>query len=398
VLPMLPEVLSNGLASLQQGRVRFTKTALMEFDPTGICVDVQLTSAAIKVTKRLTYEQVTEALGDPKNHAGKLSAKVMALLDRARELAALLRQRRFERGALELYLPEVKLQLDDEGKVAGARFVEPDVSHQIIEEFMLAANEAVARHLEDRDYLFLRRIHPEPDPQKLRAFAEFAASLGLKIERPQSRPELQKVISQSIGRPEVYAVNYALLRSLKQAVYSPADEGHYALASDCYCHFTSPIRRYPDLTIHRLIEETIGAGTKKRRRKRSDGPRGDEGALLALGEHCTLTERRAEQAERELIKLKLLGYLEQRVGMELDAVITGVEDFGFFAQAEQMPADGLVHVSTLGDDYYYLEEATHSLVGRRRGRRYRLGDVVRLRIVRVDLDRRQLDFRLAEPE
>ncbi|MFW6125295.1 MAG: S1 RNA-binding domain-containing protein, partial [Pirellulales bacterium] len=168
-----------------------------------------------------------------------------------------------------------------------------------------------------------------------------------------------------------------------------------ALASECYCHFTSPIRRYPDLSVHRLLEQLLQGRKPPRRGRRADRAAQAEGELIALGEHCTFTERRAESAERELIKVKLLAYLRDRVGLELQAVITGVEDFGFFAQAEELPVEGLVHVSTLTDDFYYYEEATHSLIGRRRGRRYRLGDVVRLRVARVDLDRRQLDFQVA---
>src|SRR5207244_255891 len=188
------------------------------------------------------------------------------------------------------------------------------------------------------------------------------------------------VLEKSSDKPDVYAVHYALLRSLKQAVYSPAEEGHYALASENYCHFTSPIRRYPDLTVHRLLGQWLRSGRAG----------SDETELAALGEHCSKTERRAEMAERELIKVKLLAYLSERIGLELEVLITGVADYGFFAQAAELPVEGLVHVSTLTDDYYYFEEATHSLTGRRTNRRYRLGDKVRVNVVRVDLQRRQI--------
>jgi ribonuclease R len=269
--------------------------------------------------------------------------------------------------------------------VTGAHFVKHDVSHQIIEEFMLAANETVAEHLAQQRAAFLRRAHASPDPNKLKSFAEFARSLGYKVAHETDRFTLQRILERSAGRPDVYAVHYALLRSMKQAVYSPEEEGHYALASENYCHFTSPIRRYPDLTVHRLIDQWLRSGRAG----------SDETELAALGEHCSKTERRADLAERELIKLKLLTYLSHRIGMELEAIITGVADYGFFGQAETLPVEGLVHVSTLTDDYYYFDEAGHSLVGRRSKARYRLGDRVRVTVVRVDLQRRQLDFRVS---
>jgi ribonuclease R len=299
----------------------------------------------------------------------------------------ILRKRRVRRGALELNMPEVELEYDKEGRITGAHFRKHDISHQIIEEFMLATNEAVAEHLAGRDIAFLRRVHPDPDPKKLSAFADFARSLGYKMPTDFDRFALQRILEKSATRPEVYAVHYALLRSLKQAVYSPMDEGHYALASANYCHFTSPIRRYPDLTVHRLLHQWLRTGRCG----------SDASELIALGDHCSKMERRAEMAERELIKLKLLTYLSERLGLELEAIITGVADYGFFAQGEQWPVEGLVHISTLTDDFYYFEEAAHSLIGRRTKRRYRLGDKVHVRVVRVDVPRRQLDFRVVEP-
>jgi ribonuclease R len=253
---------------------------------------------------------------------------------------------------------------------------------------MLAANEAVAEHLAGLGVPFLRRVHPPPEPEKLKAFLEFARILGYKADRTTDRFTLQRILEQSADKPEMYAVHYALLRSLKQAVYSPAEEGHYALASDNYCHFTSPIRRYPDLTVHRLLDRWLRTGRA----------RSDETELVALGEHCTKTERRAEAAERQLVKVKLLTYLSERIGLESEVVITGVADYGFYAQAEELPVEGLVHVSTLLDDYYYFDEASHSLIGQRTHRRYRLGDKVRAQVVRVDLQRRLLDFRVVQKE
>lgn len=386
VIPMFPELISNGLASLQQGKVRFTKSALMDFTPQGQRAGVRFANGAIKVKKRFSYEQVSEILAletPPEN----LDDDVYQLLIRMRDLAMILRKRRFKHGSLELIMPETELEYDEAGKVSGAHFRKHDVSHEMIEEFMLAANEAVAEQLDSLRVPFLRRVHPAPEPTKLDAFATFARSLGYKIDQPQDRFSLQRVLHQSAGKPDVYAVHYSLLRSLKKATYSPADEEHYALASENYCHFTSPIRRYPDLTIHRQLGQWLRTGRAG----------GNEDELSALGDHCSRMERRAESAERELIKVRLLDYLSHRLGLMLEVIITGVADYGFFGQAEQFPVEGLVHISTLTDDYYYYEETTHSLTGQRTKRRYRLGDKVMVEVVRVDLQRRQLDFRV-KPE
>jgi ribonuclease R len=388
VLPMFPELISNHLASLQPDRVRYVKSVFISYTAEGQKTGARFANGAIRSKKRFSYEQVMKLLdeGNPSGEGGG-SPEVYDLLLRMRDLAMILRKRRRKRGALELNMPETELEYDKEGKVTGGHFRRHDVSHQIIEEFMLAANEAVAELLDGKGGTFLRRVHPAPDPFRLAAFADFARSLGYKMPTDFDRFALQSILERSADAPEVYAVHYALLRSLKQAVYSPADEGHYALASDDYCHFTSPIRRYPDLTIHRQLGQWLRTGKAG----------GDEAELVALGDHCSKMERRAENAERELIKLKLLTYLSERLGMEMEVIITGVADYGFFGQAEQLPVEGLVHISTLTDDYYYFEEATHSLTGRRSGRRYRLGDRVHVTVVRVDLQRRQLDFRVATP-
>jgi ribonuclease R len=383
VIPMLPEAISNGLASLQQGKLRYVKSVLIDFTPAGQRAAVRLANAAIRVRRRFAYEQVSQLLRATDEAAG-VDRKVLELLLRMRDLAMVLRKRRLKRGALELSMPEVELEYDEQGRVRGAHLHKHDVSNQIIEEFMLSTNEAVAQHLSDRGIAFLRRVHPAPQPNKLRAFAEFARLLGYKIDKFSDRFSLQRVLDQSADKPERHAIHYALLRNLKQAAYGPQEDGHYALASENYCHFTSPIRRYPDLTVHRLIDQLLNRG-----RAGSDATE-----LAVLGDHCSKTERRAEMAERTLIKLKLLNYLSERLGTEMDAVITGVADYGFFAQGEQLPVEGLVHISTLPDDYYYFEEESHSLTGNRTRRRFRLGDPVRVEVVHVDVSRRQLDFRV----
>ena len=390
VLPMLPEVISNGLASLQQDHVRYTKTAFIDFTPDGVPTHTELANTAIKATRRFAYEEVLPILEHPQKHAKKVSAPVRALLERMHTLAMILRKRRFAQGALDLQMPEVKLDFDSEGQVAGAHKVVNDQSHQIIEEFMLAANVAVATTLAQKTIAFLKRVHAPPDEKKLRALGEFVRGLGFECRPWVGRRELQSLLDQVRGQPAEYPVSYALLRSLKQAEYSPADIGHFALAEDFYCHFTSPIRRYPDLTVHRLIDAFV----KHQGRVKGDG----ETQLVQLGEHCSDTERRAAAAERELIKVKLLAYMAGRIGSQLDATITGVERFGLFCQGIELPAEGLVHIKTLPPDQYDYDQKLHTLTARRKGTLYRLGDKVRVEVAAVDLHRRMLEMRLVQSQ
>jgi ribonuclease R len=347
-------------------------------------VHTHIYASAIKSKRRFTYDEVDDFLAHRAKWKRKLPAEIHQLLCRMHELAMILRQRRMKRGAIELAMPEIELEMDRDGKVAGAHRVQNTVSHQIIEEFMLAANEAVAEYLRDHQLYFLRRIHESPEPHKLRALTDFVRGLDIHTGSLESRFEIQRLLGQVADRPERDAVNYAVLRSMKKAVYGPQEDGHYALASDCYCHFTSPIRRYPDLTVHRMLDE-LSRGAK---------PVSQFGPLLALGEHCSDREQRAEAAERELTRLKLLNFLSTRIGMEMDAVVTGVQSFGLFAQGLELPAEGLIHVSSLADDYYDFDGTSHTLCGRRSAVRFRLGDTIRVAIVRVDPDRRELDFRV----
>ena len=432
VIPMFPEVISNGLASLQEGKMRYVKTVRIEFTPSLQKGHVEFANGAIRNRKRFTYDEVQKELDEmsgvssspsplageggesssrvrgkaqprvephpspvgeapppsPARGEGKeeVASDIIAMLKRMRDLALLLRKKRFKRGALELTMPEAVLEYDADGRVSGAHFAEQNLSHQIVEEFMLAANEAVAEHFTRHEVPFLRRVHPAPNEEKLEAFAQFAGLLGYPIKRVQDRFELQRVLSETADKPERAALHFALLRSLKQATYSPIQDEHYALASQHYCHFTSPIRRYPDLQVHRLLDRWIRHGSAS----------ANEAELVALGEHCSKMERRAETAERELVKTRLLVFLSGKIGEQLDAVITGVADYGFFAQAERFPAEGLVHVSSLVDDYYWYDDSSHTLEGRRAKRKFRLGDRVRVVVARVDLQRRMLDLRLAD--
>jgi ribonuclease R len=278
----------------------------------------------------------------------------------------------------------MKIDLDVDGRVTGAHLQKNTESHQIIEEFMLAANIAVAETLEEAGLLFLRRVHGSPDPRKMKVLTEFVRELGYEVENLENRFELQKLLDSVKGDPREHAINYATLRSMQRAIYSPEEEGHYALSADSYCHFTSPIRRYPDLTVHRLID-ALNRGRK---------PEQKMDQLLVDGDHCSEREQRAAEAERELTKVKLLLYMSDKIGTELDGVITGVENFGLFITGIEIPAEGMVHISSLTDDYYRYDRAGHVIAGHRSGNSFRLGDTVRVAVAAVDVDTRTLDFRL----
>ncbi len=383
VIPMLPEIISNNLASLQPDKVRYTKTAIIEFSEEGVPIHTELFSAAIKSDKRFTYEEVDQFLEDRTRWRINLDPKVFRLLDNMHKLAMILRARRMERGSLELSLPEVKLDLNKDSQVTGAHVVENTESHQIIEEFMLAANVAVAQKLTDMEWLFLRRIHDNPDPRKLKQLTEFVQDLGIKSESLESRFEIKRLLAEVLGTPTEYAINYAILRSMQKAVYGPDVAGHFALASENYCHFTSPIRRYPDLTVHRLIEFI----------ERGEKPSQSFDEMSLLGEHCSEREQRAAKAERELKKLKLLNFLSKKIGEEMNAVVTGVESYGMFVQGLDIPAEGLVRLESLADDQYDFDSTTHSLNGRKKNNQFRLGDIIRVAVDTIDLDRRELNFR-----
>jgi len=387
VIPMLPETISNSLASLQQDQIRFTKTVRIEFSPEGTPLHTEFHNSAIKVTKRFCYEEVMPVLAAPEKFSDEISPAVLKLLADMHELAMLLRGRRFKDGSLELHLPEVKIELDKDGVVCGAHETVHDESHQIIEEFMLAANTAVATKLMEADITFIRRVHGSPDPIKLKSFSEFADSLGLKVSSNPSRFDLQKVLSEVHGKPFEQAVSFALLRSMKSAEYTGLVNGHYALAIENYCHFTSPIRRYPDLTVHRLFEKVIEEKTKKIGLSQLE--------TIKLGAHCSGMERRAAQAERELTRVKLLMLLATKTEETFQAVITGVEKFGIFCRCEKYPVDGFVHVSNLANgERLDFDRATYTMTARQSGRTFRMGDRVEVRIALIDPDERTLHWQL----
>jgi ribonuclease R len=386
VIPMLPETISNHLASLQPDKIRYTRSVFIEFTEDGIPLGVESFAGAIRSDRRFHYEEVDAFLASPDSWEKKLAPEVHTLISNMHTLAMVLRRRRFARGALELSMPEIKIDLDKQGRVAGAHLVENTESHQIIEEFMLTANEAVAELLHGQHFPFLRRVHESPEPRKLRALTKFVEELGIETSSLESRFALQRLLKTVEGQKQQRAVNFALLRSLQRAVYSPIEEGHFALASDCYCHFTSPIRRYPDLMIHRLLR-ALDKGRAAKQKKED---------LHISAAHCSDREQRAEQAERELVRVKLLNYLSTRIGDEMDVTVTGVQDYGLFVQGKKLPAEGLIHVESLADDNYSYDSGAHTLSGRRRSNTFRLGDSLRAAVAHVDIDRRELDFSLVQ--
>jgi ribonuclease R len=392
VLPMLPEVLSNGLCSLQEGQPRLTKSAFIQYAADGRKVKSRLAHSVIRATQRLTYQQVGAIL------AGRRPASepVKALLERMAELARLLYERRLAHGALELDLPDVELQIGPGERVVDILPEVRDFPHQIIEEFMLAANEVVAEFFDGLGLCYVRRIHPPPEPEALEGFARFAAKLGYKVPGV-TREALQRAVVQAKDSPAAPALNLALLKSMKRAEYSPRREEHYALAMEHYCHFTSPIRRYPDLHVHHVLDEALRHG-RAVRQTLAEGAISDEDRadVAAVARHATFTERRAEDAERTLTRIKTLEFLTDKVGHTLDGIVSGVQEFGLFIQSTRYLAEGLVHVREMTDDHYELKEDGFALVGRETGRRFHLGQAVTVRISHVDVPRRQLDFELVE--
>ena len=384
VIPMLPERLSNGVCSLNPNVDRLTHSVFVEFDKSGRAKNARFAKSVIRSGRRLTYKEAYAILQTKPN--GELSRR----LHTAWELASLLRRKRFDHGSLDLDFPEVKVYVDPAGKPIRLERVENDESHQLIEEFMLAANEAVARELRQRSIATIYRVHEDPDPEKLAEYREFVLSFNHKVGDLSHRKEVQRFLASIRGKPEEQALKIGLLKSLKRARYAAQSLGHYGLAKANYLHFTSPIRRYADLVVHRTLAER----NSPRRSKI------DVGQIESLANHISDTERNAAEAEIESVRLKKLQFfqkqLEQRNPQVFRAAIMDVRNYGLVVELPDALVTGVVHVSTLGDDFYIFDAAQRRLIGRRTRRRFSVGDEIRVFVARVDAFKRQIDFAIAD--
>ncbi|MCK4658940.1 MAG: ribonuclease R, partial [Phycisphaerae bacterium] len=391
VIPMLPEVLSNGLCSLQEDQPRLTKSAFITYDRRGKVVSERFVNGVIRSSRRLTYADATSILdGKTRGFAGE----VVTLLRWMERLAKTIRKRRVREGMLVLDLPDVEVVLDDEGQVVGVKPEDTSFSHTIIEMFMVEANEAVGRLLADLGVPNLRRAHPEPDERAVESLGRFLHALGLKAPKSMDRKNLQKLLNEAAGQPTQFAVNLAVLRSMEKAVYSPKPVGHFALASKNYVHFTSPIRRYPDLTIHRLLNAYV-RGELGKRKGRKQWP--TVAVLEGLGDLCSTNERKAEDAERELKLVYILRLLEGRLGDSFEGVVTGVTNFGVFVQLPEYLVEGLLRFTDLPEDWWEVDADAGCVVGERTGHCITIGDRLAVTVAAVDIVTRKVDLALTKP-
>jgi ribonuclease R len=390
---MFPSELSTGICSLKPNVDRLVQSCLMEIDPKGNVVRYELHDGVIHSDARMTYNEVHAILTD---HDPATTAKYHALVplfESMRELFEILNKRRHRRGSIDFDLKQPEIVLDDAGLVEAIIAAERNVAHRIIEEFMLLANETVAQHLDDNEVPTLYRIHEDPDPLKVEEFEEFVTTLGYSIGAPPEHVKprhFQKLVERMRGTPEEKPIAFLMLRTMQKARYDPQNRGHFGLAAESYTHFTSPIRRYPDLVVHRTLRESRhGLMSADRREELTDD-------LPEIARHTSERERRADEAERELVQWKKVRFMADKVGDEFEGYITGVSAFGLFIELVEHFVEGLVHVSTMADDYYRFIEKAHTLHGEKTGRVYRLGDKVTVQVVKVDMERRQIDLGLSE--
>lgn len=389
VIPMLPEVLSNELCSLKPNVNRLTLVCEMMVNATGKITRYRFLEGVIKSRARLTYNDVYAMVEKNDSELQKHHADLLPHLKELFVIYRVLHAARKKRGAIDFDLPETKIIFGEGRKIERIIALVRHDAHRMIEECMLAANICAALYLIKNECPGLFRIHEGPNQEKLTDLRKFLNELGLKLpggETPSPR-DYATLLAKVATRPDAHLIQTVLLRSLSQAIYSPDNKGHFGLAYEAYTHFTSPIRRFPDLIVHRALRKII---------RRTFQPGETDPSLEKFGDHCSMTERRADEATREAVDWLKCEYMMDKVGEEFPGIITSVTNFGFFVELAEVYVEGLVHISLLRNDYYQFDPVKHALLGERSGTRYRLGDVVKVKVVRVDLDKRQIDFILAD--
>jgi ribonuclease R len=386
VIPMLPEKLSNGLCSLNPQVERLCMVCDMAISGTGTITRYRFYSAVMFSHARLTYTEVAAALYDKDASACEKLAPVLPQLEALEALYRQLAKAREKRGAIDFETVETRMLFDENGKIDRIEPYERNDAHRLIEECMLAANVCASEFLHEQEHPTLYRVHEGPTPERLEKLRDFLGTFGLQLGggNAPSAKDYAALIDKIGGRPDRQLLQTVMLRSLRQAIYSPDNVGHFGLAYDSYTHFTSPIRRYPDLLVHRAIKSALA-----RRRY-------EPGNWEEIGLHCSKTERRADEATRDVESWLKCYYMRDRIGEIFEGSISSVVPFGIFIALDGVFVEGLVHVSELGQDYFHFDEKTHTMVGERSGRRFRLSDRVRVQLVRVDMEASKIDFRLAD--
>lgn len=393
VIPMLPHKLSNGICSLNAGEDRLALSCIMTVNPKGEVIDHVIAETVVRVDERMSYTSVAKILEDRDAEERKKYEEFVPMFEQMAELSHILRTRRKHRGSIDFDFPETKMILDENGRPIEIRPYERNVATKLIEDFMLLANETVAEEYFWRELPFLYRTHEAPDEEKMKKLSTFINNFGYHIHMGNEvRPmEVQKLLGKVEGTPEEALISRLALRSMKQAKYTPEKTGHFGLAAKYYTHFTSPIRRYPDLQIHRIIKENIRGRLKEERIAHY------EKILPEVAMQAGVTERRAEEAERETIKLKKVEYMKERIGEEFEGVISGITKWGAYVELPNT-IEGLVHVMNMRDDHYEYWEEQYELIGEHTRNVYKLGQVVRVRVLGVDRLQRTIDFEFCENE
>lgn len=392
VIPMIPHRLSNGICSLNPKVDRFTLSCEMELNPSGEVVSHEIFPAVIKTTERMTYSDVNKILIDKDESLREKYETLVPMFELMEELQGVLQKKRMKRGAIDFDFKEAKVIVDEDGKPVDVVIRERSIGERIIEEFMLAANETVAEHFHWMEVPFIYRIHEDPKEEKLQRFFEFITNFGLVVRGSANvvHPRaLQEIIESVQGKPEELVVSTVMLRSMQQAKYYPESIGHFGLSTKFYTHFTSPIRRYPDLIVHRLIRTYLFEGKVDPVTRERWNTQLDE-----IAQHTSSRERRAVDAERDTDELKKAEFMEDKIGEEFDGIISSVTNFGLFVELPNT-IEGLVHVSYMTDDYYHYDERQFAMIGERTGNVYRIGDEVTVRVINVNKDEHSIDFEIA---